>query len=159
PFDVLAGQSCAERYVAFIGKKFGLDQPLTAQFWKYLLNIMRGDFGYSLAYQQPVLKLVLSRVPATLLLMTAALLISSAGGILLGVEASRRQGSLFDRAVTAFASVSDAIPSFCLGQVALIIFALWMNLFPAQGMISAGVGMCGAGVVLGVLQHLSLAPL
>lgn len=159
PVHLLAGQSGDEQYFAFIREKFGLDQPLTAQFWKYLLNIARGDFGYSLAYQQPVLGLVLSRVPATLLLMTAALLISSAGGILLGVEASRRQGSLFDRAVTAFASVSDAIPSFCLGQVALIIFALWLNLFPAQGMISAGREMSGAELWLDVLSHLALPAL
>src|SRR5262245_66586789 len=91
--------------------------------------------------------------------MTAGLLISSAGGILLGVEASRRQGSLFDRAVTALASVSDAIPSFCLGQVALIIFALWLNLFPAQGMISARREMSGAELWMDVLSHFGLPAL
>src|SRR5262245_757814 len=106
PVHLLAGQSGDERYFAFIREKFGLDQPLTAQLWKYLLNIARGDFGYSLAYQQPVLKLVLSRAPATLLLMTAALLISSAGGILLGVEASGRPGSLFGWTFHAFALVA-----------------------------------------------------
>ena len=159
PVHLLAGQSGDEQYFQFIREKFGLDQPLTAQLWNYALNLARGDFGFSLAYQQPVLELVLSRVPATLLLMTAALLISSAGGILLGVEAARRQGSLFDRAVTAFAAISDAIPSFCLGQAALIVFALWLNLFPAQGMVSVGREMSGAELWLDVLKHLALPAL
>lgn len=159
PVHLLAGQSGDEQYFAFIREKFGLDRPLAAQLWSYLSNIARGDFGYSLAYQQPVLKLVLSRVPATLLLMITALLISTAGGILLGVEAARRQGSAFDRAVTAFASISDAIPSFCLGQAALIVFAVWFNLFPAQGMISAGREMSGAELWLDVFKHLALPAL
>lgn len=160
PAYLLAGQSGDEQYFAFIRTKFGLDQPLPIQLWHYLLNIARGDFGFSLAYQQPVLKLVLSRVPATLLLMTTALMISSIGGVLLGVETARRQNTLFDRAVTAFAAVSDAIPSFCLGQAALIVFALWFNLFPAQGMVSAGQELTGLAWgpawVFDVVSHLAL---
>ncbi len=156
PAYLLAGQSGDEQYFAFIRTKFGLDQPLIVQLWHYLLNIARGDFGFSLAYQQPVLKLVLGRLPATLLLMTTALLISSFGGVLLGVEAARRRNRLFDRAVTAFAAVSDAIPSFCLGQVALIVFALWFNLFPAQGMVSAGQELTGLAWALDVVSHLAL---
>src|SRR5262245_10140150 len=143
PVYLLAGQSGDEQYFAFIRTKFGLDQPPAIQLWQYLMNIARGDFGFSLAYQQPVLKLILSRVPATLLLMATAMALSSAGGVLLGVEAARRQNGLFDRAVTACAAVSDAIPSFCLGQGALIVFALWFNLFPAQGMFSVGQELSG----------------
>lgn len=79
------------------------------QLGRYLAGVARGDFGYSLAYQQPVAGLVFSRVPATLLLMLTALLLSTTGGVCLGVEAARREGSLFDRAVTAFAAMSDAV--------------------------------------------------
>ncbi|MEO6723693.1 MAG: ABC transporter permease [Blastocatellia bacterium] len=159
PAYLLAGQSGDPQYFAFIRTKFGLDQPLPLQLWHYLLNMARGDFGFSLAYQQPVLKLVLGRMPATLLLMMTALLISSTGGVLLGVEAARRRNTLFDRAVTAFAAVSDAIPSFCLGQAALIVFALWFNLFPAQGMVSAGQELTGLARVFDVIRHLALPAL
>lgn len=159
PVHLLAGESGDEQYFAFIRARFGLDQPLPVQLSRYLLNLARGDFGFSLAYQQPVLKLILSRVPATLLLMATAMVLSSAGGVLLGVEAARRQNTLFDRAVTACAAVSDAIPSFCLGQAALIVFALWFNLFPAQGMSSVGQELTRLAWALDVTSHLALPAL
>lgn len=159
PVHLLAGQSGDEQYFAFLRQKFGLDQPLPVQFGRYLLNILQGDFGYSLSFQQPVLSLILSRVPTTLLLMATALLLSASGGVCLGVEAARRQGSRLDRAITTFAAITDAVPSFCIGQIALIVFALWLNLFPAQGMTSVGQGLTGAARWFDVLQHLALPAL
>lgn len=159
PVHLLAGQSGDEQYFAFLRNKFGLDQPLPVQMGKYLLNILRGDFGYSLSFQQPVLPLILSRVPATLLLMTTALLLSASSGVWLGVEAARRPGSRLDRAITTFAAITDAVPSFCVGQIALIVFALWLNLFPAQGMMSVGQGLTGAAQWFDVMQHLALPAL
>ena len=76
PVHLLAGQSGDEQYVAFLRGKFGLDQPLPVQLGKYLLNILQGDFGYSLSFQQPVLQLILSRLPATVLLMTVLLMLT-----------------------------------------------------------------------------------
>ncbi len=156
PVYLLAGQSGDAEYFAFIRAKFGLDQPIAVQLGRYLANVARGDLGYSLAFQQPVLNLILSRVPATLLLMITALLLSTTGGVWLGVEAARRANSPFDRAVTAFAAVSDAIPSFCFGQAALIVFALWLNLFPAQGMFSVSRELQGGARWLDALEHLAL---
>jgi len=156
PVYLLAGQSGDEQYFQFIREKFGLDQPLTVQLGRYLAGVVRGDFGYSLAYQQPVANLVFSRVPATLLLMLTALSLSTTGGVCLGVEAARREGSLFDRAVTAFAAVSDAVPSFCIGQAALIVFAYWLGLFPVQGMSSVTRELGGAARAWDVVEHLVL---
>ncbi len=156
PVHLLAGQSGDAEYFEFIRARFGLDQPLPAQLGRYLANVAHGDLGYSLAYQQPVLNLIVSRVPATLLLMFTALLLSTACGMWLGVEAARREGSGIDRAVTAFAAVSDAIPSFCFGQIALIVFALWLNLFPAQGMFSINRELTGMARWIDVLGHLAL---
>lgn len=159
PVYLLAGQSGDEQYFAFLRNKFGLDQPLTVQLGRYLLHILQGDFGYSLSFQQPVLPLILSRVPATLLLMLAALLVSTSGGLWLGVEAARRQGTRLDRAITTFAAITDAVPSFCVGQIALIVFVLWLNWFPAQGMMSVGQTLTGAAHWFDVLQHLALPAL
>ncbi len=156
PVYLLAGQSGDEQYFQFIREKFGLDDPLPIQLGRYLAGVARGDFGYSLAYQQPVVKLVFSRLPATLLLMLTALLLSAMGGVCLGVEAARREGSLFDRAVTAFAAVSDAVPAFCIGQAALIVFAYWLGLVPAQGMFSVTRELSGAARVWDVAEHLML---
>ncbi len=156
PVYLLAGQSGDEQYFQFIREKFGLDLPLPVQLGRYLVGMACGDFGYSLAYQQPVVNLVFSRVPATLLLMLTALFLSTTGGVCLGVEAARREGSLFDRAVTAFAAVSDAVPSFCIGQAALIVFAYWLGLFPVQGMSSVTRELGGAARVWDVVEHLVL---
>jgi len=76
PVYLLAGQSGDEKYFDFIREKFGLNRPLIVQFGTYLWNVARGDLGVSLAYQQPVINLIFSRIPATLLLMIPALLLS-----------------------------------------------------------------------------------
>jgi peptide/nickel transport system permease protein len=157
PAHLLAGQSGDEQYLQFIRAKFGLDQPLPVQFARYVAGLARGDFGYSFAYQQPVAHLVASRVPATLLLMATALLLSTAGGVGLGVEAARRAGAPVDRAVTAFAAASDAVPSFCIGQAALLVFAYGLGLIPAQGMASLGGELTGAARAWDVAGHL-IAP-
>ena len=75
PVHLLAGQSGDEKYYEFIRAKFGLNQPLTTQLWIYLSNVLRGDLGYSLGYQQSVTSVIFTRIPATLLLTISAVLI------------------------------------------------------------------------------------
>jgi peptide/nickel transport system permease protein len=156
PVHLLAGQSGDEQYFEFVREKFGLDQPLPIQLGRYLASVARGDLGFSLAWQQPVTSLIFSRVPATMLLLLTALLLSTTIGVCLGVEAARRAHSPFDRVVTALAAASDAVPSFCIGQIALLIFAVGLNLFPAQGMFSVKEELAGISRLLDVLNHLAL---
>ena len=156
PVYLLAGQSGDEKYFDFIREKFGLNRPLIVQFGTYLWNVARGDLGVSLAYQQPVINLIFSRIPATLLLMIPALLLSIVCGVALGVEAACRENRFIDRAITAFAAITDAVPSFCIGQAALIIFALQLNLFPAQGMFSVNQELKGISLGTDILAHLTL---
>ncbi len=109
PAHFLAGQSGDEKYYEFIRARFGLDQPLGTQLWIYLSRVLRGDLGYSLGYQQPVISVIFERVPATLLLMLSAVSLSSGAGVVLGVEAARRENSFSDRAIngkTYFRQVS-----------------------------------------------------
>jgi ABC-type dipeptide/oligopeptide/nickel transport system permease component len=156
PVHLLAGQSGDEKYFAFIRAKFGLDKPLATQLWIYLSSVARGDLGYSLGYGQPVTNIVLSRVPATLLLMLSSLLLSSTVGLWLGVESARRAESTTDRMITGFAALCYSMPSFSIGQVLLITFSLYLGLFPAQGMTSASQQLSGPSYWLDVLSHLAL---
>ncbi len=156
PVFYLAGQSGDEQYYALIRAKFGLDQPLTTQLWKYLSSVLRGDLGYSLSYQQPVASVIFSRVPATLLLILSALLMASVGGVLLGVEAARKENSVYDRAFNTFALLGHSFPSFSIGHLLLLFFALYLGLFPAQGMISANQDSSGIDYLLDLLAHLAL---
>ncbi len=153
---MLAGQSGDEKYYEFIRAKFGLDQPLTTQLWIYLSGVLRGDLGYSLGYQQPVLRVILERIPATLLLMLSAILLSTTVGVVLGVEAARRENSFIDRAINTVALLGYSIPSFSIGLLLLIVFALHIGLFPAQNMSSANQELTGLSYLLDVLRHLTL---
>jgi len=153
---MLAGQSGDEKYYEFIRAKFGLDQPLTTQLWIYLSGVLRGDLGYSLGYQQPVLRVILERIPATLLLMLSAIFLSTTVGVVLGVEAARRENSFIDRAINTVALLGYSIPSFSIGLLLLIVFALHIGLFPAQNMSSANQELTGLSYLLDVLRHLAL---
>ncbi len=156
PVHILAGQSGDEKYYQFIRIKFGLDQPLVMQLRIYLMSVVRGDFGYSLGYQQSVSTVILGRVPATLMLTLSAVSLSSLAGVLLGIEAARRENSFLDRAINAFSLVGYSVPSFSVGHLLLVIFALRLGLFPVQNMSSANQGLTGAAYLLDVLTHLIL---
>ncbi len=156
PVHILAGQSGDEKYYEFIRAKFGLDRPLGTQLWIYLSDVLRGDFGYSLGYQQPVVAVIAGRVPATLLLMLSAVSLSSVVGVVLGVEAARREDSVTDRAINTFALLGYSVPSFSVGHLLLIVFALHLGFFPAQNMSSANQELTGLDYLLDVLSHLVL---
>ncbi|MBA3766884.1 MAG: ABC transporter permease [Acidobacteria bacterium] len=159
PAHILAGQSGDEKYYEFIRAKFGLDRPLATQLWIYLSSLLRGDFGYSLGYQQSVISVIAGRVPATLLLMLSAVSLSSIGGVVLGVEAARRENSFKDRAVNTFALLGFSVPSFSVGHLLMIVFALYLGLFPAQNMTSSNQELTGLDYTLDLLSHLVLPAL
>jgi len=156
PVHLLAGQSGDEKYYEFIRAKFGLNQPLTTQLWIYFSSILRGDLGYSLGYQQPVIGVIVTRIPATLLLTISAVVISSIAGVVLGVEAARREDSLVDRTINAFALIGYSVPSFSVGHLLLIVFALRLDLFPTQNLSSTAEELSGFAYGLDVLSHLVL---
>ncbi len=156
PAQILAGQSGDEKYYEFIRAKFGLDRPVGTQLRIYLTSVLRGDFGYSLGYQQPVIAVIFERVPATLLLMLSAVSFSAVAGVVLGVEAARRKNTFPDRVLNTFALVGYSVPSFSVGHLLLIVFALYLGLFPAQNMSSAGQDLAGFDYWLDVISHLVL---
>ena len=156
PAQILAGQSGDEKYYEFIRAKFGLDRPLLTQLWIYLTSVLRGDFGYSLGYQQSVVSVIFERVPATLLLMLSAVSLASISGVILGVESARRENSLTDRAINTFALLGYSIPSFSVGHLLLIVFVLYLGLFPAQNMANADRELTGLSRLFDLLAHLVL---
>ena len=159
PVYYLAGQSGDEQYYQLIRAKFGLDQPLLTQLWVYLSSVLRGDLGFSLSYQQPVSAVIFSRVPATVLLILSAILMASIGGVFLGVEAARRENTFYDRFFNTFALLGHSFPVFSVGHLLLLFFALYLGLFPAQGIISANQDLLGIAYFLDLLAHLALPAL
>ena len=159
PVLALAGQHGDAAYYAFIRAKFGLDRPLPEQLLVYAANVVRGDLGMSYVHGRPVVAVLLDRLPATLLLMTSALLASSLAGLALGVTAARRADRPADLAVRIAALVGYAMPSFWLAQVAALTLALGTGLFPVQGISDARQVWTGWRHVGDVIHHLALPAL
>lgn len=156
PIYLLAGQSGDAAYYAEMRARFGLDRPLPEQLGRYILNVARGDFGYSFAYRQPVFQVILSRVPATLLLSISGLTVATVLGIWLGAVAARHADRPLDHLISSGTLIGYSMPAFWLGQVLLIVFAGQLGIFPVQGMTTARGGYTGLGAVLDVAWHLVL---
>jgi len=157
PILALIGEfQASPEYVQSVRQQFGLDRPLPVQLGLYLWNLLQGDFGFSFALKQPVLEVILDRVPATLLLMGVAILYATVGGALCGVISSRRQYSIADNAFTLVALIGYSMPVFWLGQILLILLGLQYPIFPAQGMESLRESYTGLARSLDILHHLVL---
>jgi peptide/nickel transport system permease protein len=159
PVLALAGQHGDAAYYAFMRAKFGLDRPLPEQLVVYAANVVRGDLGTSYVHGRPVVAVLLERLPATLLLMTSALLASSLAGIPLGVAAARRPDRPADLIVRIATLVGYVTPSFWLAQIAALTLALGTGLFPVQGISDARRAWTGWRYVGDVIHHLALPAL
>ena len=134
-FAAMSGGASAEQIAAF-RLQHGLDQGILVQLVFYLKQMLSGNFGQSLFYGQPVLDLVLRRVPATILLVMPSIVLAVLFGTLLGVFTARRQDSHAGTLVTVLSLIGFAAPVFWTGLVLLIVFASWVPIFPAAGMSS-----------------------
>lgn len=158
---VLAGQSGggSAHYVAQLRQEFGLDKPLLVQFLIYLGRVLRFNLGYSYVQQMPVLQLIFQRLPATLLLMITAISLAIGFGILLGVTAARRHGSVADNAISIGGLIAYATPSFWLGLMLIVLFSVKLGLFPSNGMAAVGMPESGLAYIFDVAWHLVLPAL
>ena len=114
-------------------RELGLDQPIHLQYAQFLLGAITGDFGTSLRHQEPAMRLVLERLPATLELAFAALLLSVAIGVPLGIVAALHRGRIADMLAMAFAVVGQATPYFWMGIMLILVFAVELRWLPTSG--------------------------
>ena len=159
--DILAGQMghATLEFTQQLRKEFGLDLPLIEQFMVYIGRLARLDLGTSLIQQQPVLDLILDRLPATLLLMVTAIGIAVASGVTLGVVAARRQGGWLDNVISVIALLVYATPAFWLGLMLIVLFSIRLDILPSGGMMQIGVSKSGIALALDVARHLILPAL
>ncbi len=139
PGDPLArlngDRAVSEQEIARLRARYGLDQPILAQLRTFLSGVARGDLGVSIEhYPERVTALLASRLPATLLLGGAVLLLNFTLGVWLGVRQAVRRGSRFDRWMTRLALAGYATPSFWLGLVLVAFVSLRWHLLPAAQM-------------------------
>ncbi len=134
PVSILVGDFPAPpEYLAQMRHDFGLDQPLPIRLLRYLQQLAEGNLGYSFANRQPVGALILDRLGATLTLTLTALALASLLGVVLGFLAARWRGGWVDRGVQIVSLVGYSVPEFWLGQLLILLFAVWLGWLPAQG--------------------------
>jgi peptide/nickel transport system permease protein len=159
PVIALGGEHGDPAHYAFIRAHFGLDRPLPEQLLTYVGLVLRGDLGTSFVQGRAVVSVIAERLPASLLLVSTGLVLSSVAGVSLAVFAARLRRRSADAALSAAALLGYATPSFWLGQLALLTLAVGTGLFPVQGMTDARQPPTGFGHTLDVLRHLVLPAL
>ncbi|MEA4811476.1 MAG: ABC transporter permease [Anaerolineaceae bacterium] len=141
---------------AALEKKYGLDQPLMVRYFKYLGNVVRGDLGKSIIYNESVAKMILSKVGPTVLLVLTASTFSLLIGTALGILAARKEGGVVDGVISGINYILNSLPSFWLGLMLIIVFATRLKWFPTYGMVNARADLKGWAYIVDVLQHLFL---
>lgn len=117
-----------------IRQSMGLDKPLVTQYILWLKNVLQGDLGYSLIYHRPVLEMIGERIPATLGLMGASLVMAILLAIPLGLLAGAFKHRWLDHILNLFAYIGISVPIFWFGILLITIFAVQLNWFPSMGM-------------------------
>lgn len=159
--DVLAAEAGAATAegMAAIRRHFGLDLPMLQQLWAYLVNLAHFDLGVSPRHNQPVLDLILARLGPTLVLMGSALGLALAGGILCGTVMAAGVGHWPDRVLSVLALVLYSTPSFWLGLMAVVLFAVKLGWLPPGGNVTIDAGFSGWGFAADYARHLVLPAL
>lgn len=114
-------------------EQMGLNRPIWEQYTGYLLGILRGDLGVSFQDGYPIASEIATRLPRTLELIAVATLMAVAVGLPLGTVAARRQGSAFERVLSALASINLSMPVFVIGTLLILVFAQKLRWVPAGG--------------------------
>lgn len=133
PAAIMMPPGASQQEIDQFRHSMGFDQPLLWQYGQYLGNLLQGDMGQSLRYDQPVTTLIGERVPATVLLAVTALGWSTAAGLLLGLVSAVWRNSVWDLIARLLAFSGQAIPVFWLGLLMILFFSLQLRLLPSSG--------------------------
>lgn len=158
PALVIAGEAGAtdQQFLTDLRQRFGLDQPLPVQLWRYVSGVATLDFGYSYRQQLPVLDLILQRLPATLLLTGTAFVISLLLGVGAGVLAAMRAKRATGSAIMGVALLFYATPLYWVAMMAVLVFSVFLDWLPAYGYSTVGADYSGLRHLLDVAEHLIL---
>ena len=131
--EILLPPQATDEVRAAFRHAYGLDQPIPVQYVDYLSHLLRGDFGLSFAYQQPAFQVVLGRLPATLELSAVAMLIAILIAIPAGIVSAVKRSSIFDRLAMGMVLLGQSVPTFWLGMLLIMVFAVHFRVLPVSG--------------------------
>lgn len=143
----LKGAAVSESQRAILNEYFGVGVPLQTKIYHWLLNLIQGNLGTSLIYRAPVLDVIIDKFTASLALMSISWLLSGVIGFLLGVVAGKNKGSWIDKAVKTYCYAIQSAPSFWVGMLILMVFAVYLKLFPIGFGVPIGVRSTDASFI------------
>ncbi len=155
PATAILGSYATPENVEKLNHDLGLDKPMVQRYFIWLGNMFQGDFGRSFSLNRAVLDEVLDRFGATLILAGTAFVLCSILGIAAGVVSAARQYGFADKAITFAVLLGISIPSFFLGMMMILIFAVKLRWFPVSGMWP----IYGARDLPALISHLTLPAL
>jgi peptide/nickel transport system permease protein len=139
PVVLLLGEDATPEEIARTRHDWGLDRPLVVQYWDFLYRAVQGDFGKSLKFNEPVINLVTERLPATIELGIASLVVAILISVPLGVYSAIKHNSLLDHAGMSVALIGVSLPNFWLGIMLIYFLGGQLNLLPVAGRIEYGI--------------------
>ncbi len=133
PISVVAPPDATVEMIAALRQAYGFDQPLYVQYTRYIAGILQGDFGVSFQYGQPAIMIVIQRLGATMSLATAAMALAIVLALPLGFLSARYRDRPLDHVLMSLAMLGNTMPTFLLGIVLILVFALWLGIAPTGG--------------------------
>jgi len=133
PVDMMLGESAQAVDREALREALGLNRPLGAQLWQYIVGLFQGNLGMSLHHRIPVSDLLAERLPATIELAVAGLLVSVLIAFPLGIVAALKKGQAMDKVSMAVSMIGVSIPNFLFGPVLILFFSIWAGWFPVSG--------------------------
>jgi len=155
PATAILGSYATPENVEKLNQDLGLDKPMAQRYGIWLGNMLTGDFGRSYSLNRPVLDEILERFNATLILAGTSFVLCSVLGILAGVISAARQYGLADKAITFVVLIGISVPSFFLGMMMILLFAVKLRWLPVSGMYA----IYGGGDLPDLLNHLIMPAL
>lgn len=133
PVAQMLGEGAPAPEIQRLRHDLGLDRPLFEQYKSYVWSLLKGDLGISFRNQEPVARSIVSRYPATIELTFAAILVSLALAIPLGVLGAVHRGTFVDKAIGVFSLLGVSLPNFALGPLLILLFSIVLGLLPVSG--------------------------
>ncbi len=134
PVLLMVPADATQEFIEQFRKEMGFDRPLVAQYGSFIAGAVRGDFGTSLRQQADAMSLVIDRIPASLLLTTAAIIPALLISLPIGILSARRRGGIVDRLGTLIAVLGQSVPNFWLGLMLILCFSVYLRWLPTGGM-------------------------
>ncbi len=138
PAQLILGIEASPEALESLRAQLGLDKPWPLRYASWLLGMLRGDFGVSIRLERPVFSLIVERLPVTLSLAFMAMLIALLIALPAGILSAIKWNSPLDYFLLFFTQLGIAIPSFWVGIILILIFSLYLRLFPTGGFVSWG---------------------